>query len=527
MVSILEGLGIVGWVDIENQILAALVTGDPVLLVGTHGEGKTYGVKSIFGAFNKKIKVYDASKSAFEDILGFPVPTVVLNQQKALTAIASQQRQPTLWMGMNETDGDMVYLKTALSIDDSTEAVFIDELSRAKPATQSRWLEVIRSRTIMGMQTKVKWVFAAMNPLSYSGTNFLDAALLGRFAYFLPVPETVDLDYKDAKAVALIDSADDAIALRDAVGAKAFIEKKGDDGKRRQQAADELRRIVSAAQELFFEEAEKWAEPVADYVTTLSKTLSSDDIKIDGRRRSMIRRNVIACSAVLRARGEELDVQAFTDLVWKVLRLSLPHLASGEPLDLTKLRVAHQAAAGMLQNGDRFLYDLNSLRKPADIAIALVKHLSDIPQDWQARLIERMLSEIEKKREYVTDNENRLEAAGVVLALAKPLAEGKIPFTAENRLRVLRVYESLVKSTSCNFRIEAIDDADAMIEIDRLIEESETDPVLRVLLSAAGSEILCTARGSYGYAYGNRGREFLQKLDAIKAATVKVLSEVG
>ena len=44
-------------------------------------------------------------------------------------------------------------------------------LNRAVPELQSKWLEIIRSRKIMGFRTQVKWVWAAMNPIRYSGTQ--------------------------------------------------------------------------------------------------------------------------------------------------------------------------------------------------------------------------------------------------------------------------------------------------------------------------------------------------------------------
>jgi len=42
----------------------------------------------------------------------------------------------------------------------------IDELNRAVSELQSKWLEIIWSRKIMGFPTQVKWVWAAMTPIS-------------------------------------------------------------------------------------------------------------------------------------------------------------------------------------------------------------------------------------------------------------------------------------------------------------------------------------------------------------------------
>ena len=46
----LERLGIYGWRKLETPLLAALVSGEPVLLVGGHGTAKTTVVERLAGA---------------------------------------------------------------------------------------------------------------------------------------------------------------------------------------------------------------------------------------------------------------------------------------------------------------------------------------------------------------------------------------------------------------------------------------------------------------------------------------------
>src|SRR5690606_33617271 len=81
------------------------------------------------------------------------------------------------------------------------------------PELQSKWLEVIRSRKIMGFPTQVKWVWSAMNPLSYSATQALDDALIGRFAFFLYPPDILHMDEEDRIRVAMHINGDDAPSL--------------------------------------------------------------------------------------------------------------------------------------------------------------------------------------------------------------------------------------------------------------------------------------------------------------------------
>ena len=70
---ILEGLGIYGWPEgDENLLLASLLTGDPLLLIGRHGSAKTALAVRIAQALGRRFVAYDASKAMFEDVLGYP-----------------------------------------------------------------------------------------------------------------------------------------------------------------------------------------------------------------------------------------------------------------------------------------------------------------------------------------------------------------------------------------------------------------------------------------------------------------------
>jgi MoxR-like ATPase len=163
---ILEQFGIYGWKEQdENLAIASLLTGDPLLLIGNHGCAKTHLACRIAEALGRRFLVYDASKAMFEDVLGYP------NVEKLKQGVVEYVPSPvTVW---------------------DKELILIDELNRAIPELQSKWLEIIRSRKIMGFPTKVKWVWAAMNPMTYSATQALDEALVGRFALFIYPPDVL------------------------------------------------------------------------------------------------------------------------------------------------------------------------------------------------------------------------------------------------------------------------------------------------------------------------------------------------
>ena len=70
---IMQELGIYGWKDAdENLVLASLLTGDPLLLIGNHGCAKTHVANKVAPALGRAFLVYDASKAMFEDVLGYP-----------------------------------------------------------------------------------------------------------------------------------------------------------------------------------------------------------------------------------------------------------------------------------------------------------------------------------------------------------------------------------------------------------------------------------------------------------------------
>ena len=70
---ILDTLGLFGWKEQdENLVLASLLTGDPLLLIGNHGSAKTLIANKVAEALGLKSLVYDASKAMFEDVLGYP-----------------------------------------------------------------------------------------------------------------------------------------------------------------------------------------------------------------------------------------------------------------------------------------------------------------------------------------------------------------------------------------------------------------------------------------------------------------------
>ena len=76
--------------------------------------------------------------------------------------------------------GTLTFVATPLSIW-KAEAALFDELNRANPFIQSKLHELIRTRRIMGLPTKLKIVFAAVNPPQTYQAGYMDLALASRF----------------------------------------------------------------------------------------------------------------------------------------------------------------------------------------------------------------------------------------------------------------------------------------------------------------------------------------------------------
>ncbi len=275
--KVLEKLGIYGWkTETENLLLASLLTGDPVLLVGRHGCAKTHVACKLAEALDKNFVAYDASKTLFDDVLGYPD----IEKMK---------------------QGRIEYLPSKVTVWDK-EMVLIDELNRALPEMQAKYLELIRSRKIMGFPTRVRWVMAAMNPVSYSGTQQLDEALIGRFATFVYPPDVLEMEERDRIRVTSQVNGDDCPAIAE------WMNTQGESGPSLKTVTEDETRQAGELIEGVLKTAAKHFCNLRDAMPTLAEFLSrfadlllketNGEISLDGRRLGFLHRNILSNRAV-------------------------------------------------------------------------------------------------------------------------------------------------------------------------------------------------------------------------------------
>jgi MoxR-like ATPase len=111
-------LGLHGLSRLAPVLLAALVTGEPLLLIGPHGTAKTLLLTRIAVALGLSCRHYNASLLNFDDLVGFPLP-----------------------------DGDkgLRYVTTPSAIW-GAGAVIFDEISRCRPDIQNKLFPIIHER---------------------------------------------------------------------------------------------------------------------------------------------------------------------------------------------------------------------------------------------------------------------------------------------------------------------------------------------------------------------------------------------
>jgi len=315
---LLARIGVYGYDHVAPIILAALITEDPLLLIGKAGTGKTFLLNSLSEALGLQHRHYNASLIAFDDLVGFPYPT------PDHASVRYLQTPATIW---------------------AAESVLVDEISRCKPEHQNRLFSLIHERRIQGLKLEaLRYRWAAMNPCSldqglgdsYDGSEPLDQALADRFAFIVDVPDWAELDEATQRSIA--DPRGDGLI--------------SDDG-------GAIARLVTEWQDAFRGLIATPPAHVIEYCRVAATVLGESNLRISPRRVRQLVKNVLAVSVQVRDQhGEE-------ERFLLALRWSLPQRAWGViPTDAV-IHAAHRTAwdAASLQGRDQWLSDFHLERR--------------------------------------------------------------------------------------------------------------------------------------------------------------------
>jgi MoxR-like ATPase len=363
---ITKPLGLEGWSNLEPVLLAALVTEEPLLLVGAHGTAKSLLLERLAKSLQMDYRFYNASLINYDDLVGVPIP--------------------------DEKRENLRYISTPSAIW-GTQIVFFDEISRTKPELQNKLFPIIHEKRVQGIALEgLRYRWAAMNPPPeedaleeeaevYFGAEPLDPALADRFTFVVEVPSWQDLTHEEKRAI-----------LRDQfAGPSGFTT-------RPPQLIEQARRWY---------ERFKSEEPAAlvDYVVAVLSSLESQGVKCSSRRAAMLHRGILAVHASRTA----LFASAWPDVPWQVidwstsaiiaLRHCLPHTAQGKRPGDDILLAAHRHAWEMTRldenNPWRKLLtisdpvercltaiELSDRMSDDDLSQVLLDSLSAVEQDW-------------------------------------------------------------------------------------------------------------------------------------------------
>jgi MoxR-like ATPase len=181
-----QPLGLEGWAAYEPVLIAALASGEPLLLIGAHGSAKSFLLERLAQSLGLEYRFYNASLINYDDLVGFPIPD---EERKSLR-----------------------YISTPSAIWDA-QVVFFDEINRTRPELQNKLFPIIHERRVQGIKLdRLIYRWSAMNPPPsvdgmddtqdiYLGAEPLDPALADRFAFLIEVPTWQHLTDVQKRAV--------------------------------------------------------------------------------------------------------------------------------------------------------------------------------------------------------------------------------------------------------------------------------------------------------------------------------------
>lgn len=295
-------LGVRGWTGLDPILLAALALEAPLLLVGAHGTAKTLLAERAAHALELELRHYNASLLNYDDLVGIPVP--------------------------DDRDG-LRYLGAGGAVWDA-QFVFFDEINRCRPDLQNKLFPLVHEKRIAGEDLpKLRHRWAAINPpggdddfdAHYLGVEELDAALVDRFWFIVPVPGWHAIDREDRLAV-VRDGADSVVTTPDAEPIDAIVSRTTD-----------LIDLVDAAH----------GDRIAEYVLTFIDELDKVDLTVSPRRARVLHRDICAVHAARIVLHDDHGIELSDSVELAVLH-ALPQRAGSAELSLAQVLGTHRQA---------------------------------------------------------------------------------------------------------------------------------------------------------------------------------------
>lgn len=347
-------LGLFGWGDLEAPLLAALVTEEPLLLIGLHGTAKSYLLQRLAQALKLEFRFYNASLLNYDDLVGVPIP--------------------------NETRTALHYISTPTAIWDA-EVVFIDEINRTRPDLQNKLFPLIHERMVQGIPLKkLIYRWSAMNPSTdsmewneseaYHGADPLDPALADRFSFIIQVPDWSNLSGDEKQN----------LLMEQFTGRHEFESPVED--------------LVTRAKRLYAGMQENAPAQLGEYLVFLAEQLLASGTRLSPRRLATMMRNILSVHAARTVLKKEACPDAdHSEIDWKIsawtaIRHSMPALAHAGDVDFIKLFAEHKQAWELAELDDNSLWhSLLRIGDPVDRLAAAMSFDGELPMEDLGTLV--------------------------------------------------------------------------------------------------------------------------------------------
>ncbi len=305
----LAHMGLHGLESLELPLSIHAITGVPYYLVGDRGSAKSRVLVSFYRSLKLSTGVYNLAMSTqLEDLAGWPNAKALAEGEWAW-----QEAPHVIW---------------------GKQALVFDELPRVVPGLQGKLFDVLRDFSVMGTPIAGLQLCSATGNPPGPGSHPLDEALVGRFGLLTLMPTIQEMSRVDRERIIR------SVGESDAPLANAFHSTPPD----YDEAGAIARTIIDSGREELPATIRDLGPAATRYVLEISETIEqvSPTGYLDGRRLGMVWRNLMTALALARRgyRWHDDDYQ----LVFRVLCLSLPWVASEPTVDFTRLAGTHAAA---------------------------------------------------------------------------------------------------------------------------------------------------------------------------------------